>query len=228
MGGYLDPYRRAVEAFGASFESLLWNSPYTQEVRFEAIAASVDLADRSVGDFGAGRADLLDWLASRDIRTRRYVAVEAIPELHAMCQRRAASFGAGALAERADFVQEEGVFERLIAAHGLDTLLFSGSLNTLSRDGAVGVLERAWGALSGIDRGVLAFNFLSTLRRAGSDETPACRFDTMAMIRWAIGRTPLVVIRHDYLADHDCTIVMRRHAGVPSARHGEHHRPSAQ
>lgn len=210
MGEYLDPYRKAVAGFGASFEALLWNSREAQRARFAAIIDTVDPAGRIIADMGCGRADLLAMMAREAIPYAGYVGVEAIDELLEFSRQRAgqehfeeAEFIAG------DFASDPGLFDRLVAELSVDTLVFSGSLNTFGPELAEQTLTRAWQALAQTPGGVLAFNFLSDRHTVPAPTGPARRFDTLGMIRWAFERTPIVAVRHDYLASHDCLIVMR-------------------
>lgn len=216
MAKYLRPYRDAVRAFGTGFEALLWNNERMQRRRFEVLVEQIDLSGRTVADMGAGRADLLAFLVERGVPARAYLGVEGVEELREFCVTRAREraregLWAAAAFPLADFVEEELIFQRLVREHRADTFLFSGSLNTLGEAIARRVLHRAWTALERVPGGAVAFNFLSDLRRArGEAGGPAVRFDTLSMIRFAFERTPIVAVRHDYLGDHDCTIVMRR------------------
>ena len=65
---YLSPYLRAATLYGDGFGSLLWASPETQAVRFDAIQRLGDLGGKSVLDVGCGRADLYDFLHARGIQ----------------------------------------------------------------------------------------------------------------------------------------------------------------
>ena len=128
----------------------------------------------------------------------------------------------------ADFAADPVLIERL-AAGGGEVFTLSGSLNTMDERLARSVLERAWRAVARVRRGVLAFNFLSSAYEGGlgtrasavgsggsakAAQTgpdfggPARRFDTLAMIEWALTRCTSVAIRHDYLGGRDATIVM--------------------
>ncbi len=208
MSSYLEPYRRAVERLGPRFEALLWNSPATQAARFAAMADSIELHGRVIADLGCGRADLLSWLHTEGIQYGRYIGVDAIDELLDASRTRAADeVLPEAVFVHADFVSEPDLFKRLTVEEQADVLLFSGSLNTLEEDRALEVLGRAWEALSSVQGGVLAFNFLSSCRE--TLEGPAKRFDVHRVFRWALERTALVVFRQDYLGDHDATVVMR-------------------
>jgi hypothetical protein len=115
----------------------------------------------------------------------------------------------GATVLEADFAADPAVVERL-AASGGDVFVVSGSLNTMDAALAREVLERTWRAVARIRRGVLAFNFLSDrFGEPGIDAGgPARRFDTIAILTWALRACPQLVLRHDYLGGRDATIVM--------------------
>lgn len=206
---YLAPYARAVAVHGTGFGALLFGDRQWQAARFDVFARSIRMHGQSVADLGSGRADLLGHLARSGVRCRRYVAVEAVPELHdhALAQHqheRTATF------VHADFVRDTDLFARLVAEHQLDVVLFSGSLNTLAEADALAVLERAWAALAERPGAVLGFNFL-----AGGDPWPRPptglpRRDTRRWFAWACDRTPLVSFCQHYLGAHDATIVMIR------------------
>ena len=210
--GYLEPYRLAVEHGGPGFESLLWNSKAGQEARFRVVRDTVDLTGRVVADLGCGRADFAAHLHHTGVEYGRYVGVEALPDLLAFCRDRAAK---EPLPEciwlEGDFVSDHGLFKALVRTHGVDTLVFSGSLNTLEQPSALDVLGRAWDAISPVRDGALVYNFLSSMTRRGphEDTGPAKRYDTPAMIGWALDRADSVALRQDYLGAHDATIVMR-------------------
>ena len=78
---------------------------------------------------------------------------------------------------------------------------------------AEAVLGRAWEAVSrsqsGQRGGQLVFNFLSDRARRKNESTgPAHRYDPARLVSWALDRTPLVVLRHDYWGGHDATVWM--------------------
>ena len=212
---YLRPYQDAVRDHGPRFEALLWNRPETQQVRFEALISMLELEGRTLADLGCGRADLAAHLARRGVKYGRYVGVEGVGELLEACRARAREEGLEGCAFHGwDFVADEGVFERLVRDEGAEVFVFSGSLNTLEQAEAQRVLRRAWEALGQTPGGALAFNFLSDRHgdasRASEDTGPARRFDTLAMLDWAMRSTPLVRFRQDYLGGHDAAIVMIR------------------
>ncbi len=212
---YLRPYQEAVDAHGPRFEALLWNRPETQLVRFEALVSMLDLDAKTLADMGCGRADLAIFLRDRRVGYGRYVGVEGVKELCEASRARAASEGLERCVFRQiDFVADTEAFATLVRDDGVQAFAFSGSLNTLEQPGALAVLERAWDTLGQTPGGALAFNFLSDRHgdpaRTDENTGPARRFDTLAMLDWAMTRTPLVRFRQDYLGGHDAAIAMVR------------------
>jgi SAM-dependent methyltransferase len=215
--GYLSPYRAAVDQMGSCFESLLWTSPETQRLRFQAITTSIDLSNAVVLDAGCGRADLAAWMASQSIKWRRYIGVDAIPEM--VAHGRNLSL-ADAEFHLVDFVTDEGAF--LCAGERPEVIVFSGSLNTIPPSVSVRALQRAWRSCTR----ALVFNFLSADNAPRGLENPAGRAQKLspsAVARWALRRTRDFSLRHDYLEGRDATIVMlksgdRRAPGARGAR----------
>lgn len=152
---YLEPYVQASAKHGAAFRSLLWASPKTQRVRFEAIRRIIDIRGRSLLDVGCGRADLLTYLREHNSSPLDYTGVEAVEALAAAAE---AAVGPGGRIIRADFVREP---HRLFVA--ADLVAFSGSLNTLNLVEFQASLRTAFEAAN---QG-LAFNFLSSPLLAG-------------------------------------------------------------
>lgn len=209
---YLDPYRDAVSKVGPRFEALLWQSAAAQHRRFAVMAKMKNPTGRVVVDLGCGRADLASFLHGRGVEYGAYVGIEGVEELAVAARERLAREGVPEAAVMVrDFVAETGLYRELVRDHRADTLVFSGSLNTLSQDQAERTLDTAFDALE--PGGVLLFNFLSD--RAGADRRsqktgPASRFDTVRLIGWALDRSPLVKFRQDYLDGHDATILVAR------------------
>lgn len=200
---YLTPYRRAVESFGPSFEATLWASREKQIERFRVMCEMFDFTGRTILDAGSGLGDLALYLVEQGTRFGRYIGIEGVEEIVAKAQTLGlpeAEFHAG------DFVSDERIFTRHTDRHGLDVVVFSGSLNTLQADDARRVLERAWVAADE----ALIFNFLSA--RHGNpdaiDSGPAVRFDPLAMLDWALAITPRVRFRQEYFDGHDATVAM--------------------
>jgi len=207
-GKYLEPYRDVIRERGAGFEALLWSSRESQRARFRAVCEMVELQGRTVLDAGCGNADFLEFLDGAGVGYRSYLGIDALAELVENARR------LGRPAERLavlDFVAETEAFRTVGRWLGgpPEIIVFSGSLNTLEQGQALAVLERAWAACGE----ALVFNFLCSgpndpppARQPG----PARRFETLAMLRWALARTELVRYRQDYLCGHDGTVAMRK------------------
>jgi SAM-dependent methyltransferase len=223
---YLDPYLHAAQAHGAGFEALLWQSPKAQRTRFRVISRMLNSRGRTVADIGCGNADLLLDLHRRKRTPAGYIGVDAVPQTLALAERQVRAAGIEhAWFQDDDFVRDAALPARLVE-RGADTIVFCGSLNTLSQSEALAVLARFWIAMAdhpiaapqddtlpGVrdPAGALIFNFLSLRhnRERTPANPPAVRFEPLDMLAWAIERTPLVTFRHDYLRGHDATICMR-------------------
>ena len=210
---YLRPYQEAVAQHGPRFESLLWRNRDFQRTRFAVLVDAVDLTGRVVADMGCGNADLAEFLATHHVPLKRYIGVEGVPALAESSRSRIAALGVAGDIVEADFAAAD-LFTTLHAEHGVDVVMFSGSLNTFEQASALGVLDRAWSALAcdnPADGGALVFNFLSTdgPKPPSNDPTdPARRFDPGQMLAWARTKTPRVVFRQDYLDGHDAMIAL--------------------
>ena len=179
-----------------------------QTRRFEALAGGLTLDGRRIADLGSGHGDLLDWLNTQGIRFDAYLGVEALAAFDQLARARAATRNhQRASFLHADFLADDKLFETLVD-RGIDTILFSGSLNTLDEADALRVLERAWTALARSERGVLGFNFLSGGDTWERRPTNLPRRPTQAWIAWGLARTPELVFCQHYLGAHDATIVM--------------------
>lgn len=200
---YLAHYRELVERMGAAFEATGWRSREFQEERFRVMAELESFGGLVVLDAGAGRADFAAYLLERGVEPARMIAQDAMAEMVEAIDARGMKGVEGALC---DFASEADAFTRYGA---VDSVVFSGSLNTLEEDHAVAVLERAWSAA---ERSVV-FNFLSDRAPAemlARPTEPAHRFGAVRMVDWALGKTPLVKFRHEYLGGHDATVAMFR------------------
>ena len=190
---YLEPYERAARRHGAGFGSLLWASPQTQGLRFEAMRRLIDFHGKRVLDVGCGRADLLDYLIAGKVRVASYTGIEGVATLadaarakrHPACEIIAADF----LAEPQHMMI------------GAQVVVISGSLNTMEAEGFYATLRRAYEAAGDS----LVFNFLCSSRLAGAD-----------YLRWhptdevmGFARTLSDRVRklEDYLPG-DCTVAM--------------------
>ncbi len=153
--GYLTPYLDAATRHGGGFSSLLWASPHTQAARFMALTRLVGLNGKSILDVGCGRADLLDFLLSRNVKPAHYVGLEGVA---ALADAADAKRHPNAMIVRADFVREP---LRLFV--GADVVYFSGSLNTLDPVSFYATIRKAYDAAAE----TLVFNFLASPDLAG-------------------------------------------------------------
>lgn len=199
---YLEPYRRAVDHFGATFDATLWNSREYQAVRFDVLRQVVDLDGLTLLDAGCGLGDLCEFLSERNVRLRRYIGVDGVTEIIAGATQRRLP--------RAEFHCRDFVADGSALAIGTpDIIYFSGSLNTVPEAAARTVVQRAWESAR---RGVV-FNFLSdraSPEALARDTGPARRFNTLDWLDWALETTPLLRFRQEYLGGHDATIAMMR------------------
>jgi SAM-dependent methyltransferase len=195
---YLEPYERAARRHGAGFGSLLWASPQTQSLRFEAIRRLVNFHGKRVLDVGCGRADLLDYLIARKVRVASYTGIEGVATLaeaarakgHSQCE-----------IIEADFMAEP----EQLATSAAEVIVFSGSLNTMDSTGFYSTLRLAYQAAAE----TLVFNFLCSSRLAGADYLvwhPAD--EVMAFARTLSDRVRKL---EDYLPG-DCTVAMGKAA----------------
>ncbi|MGB7160386.1 MAG: class I SAM-dependent methyltransferase [Tepidisphaeraceae bacterium] len=190
---YLTPYLNAASRHGAGFSALLWATPRTQAVRFEALTRLVGLNGKSLLDVGCGRADLLDYLRARHVRPAHYVGLEGVGKLADAAE---AKSHPAALIARADFVREP-----LRMFVGADVVYFSGSLNTLDPATFYATIRKAYDAAAE----TLVFNFLSSTELAG---VSYLHWHEPSEV-WAFAKrlTPDVRRLDDYL-DGDCTFAL--------------------
>ncbi|HSF41218.1 MAG TPA: class I SAM-dependent methyltransferase [Thermoanaerobaculia bacterium] len=192
---YLYPYHDARQQGMKGFHALLWYSQEGQRARFEAIARSCPLADLEILDAGCGRADLLGYLLERGILPAHYTGLEGIPaSLRAARRKKYARCKILA----GDFVREP---EKLQV--GADVVVFSGSLNTLSRPQFYSTLGAAWAATGQW----LVFNFLSAKLWAGDPWLTWHRRSSVLAFCRSLGGEPR--FDESYL-EGDCTIAVRR------------------
>jgi SAM-dependent methyltransferase len=194
---YLMPYQEAREQGVRGFRALLWSSREGQRLRFEVIARNVRLAGRTILDAGCGRADLLVHLLASGVVPAHYTGLEMIPAAIRSARRRRL--------ERCRIVAGDFVREPEKLAVGAEVVIFSGSLNTLSRPQFHAALAAAW-ANAGR---ALAFNFLSSRFWCGEDWLTWHRKPSVLAFCRSLGGEPRAV--EGYLPG-DCTIVMERRA----------------
>ena len=199
---YLDPYRRSVERHGPCFEAALWASRDSQRRRFEVFTQMAFLPGKRILDAGCGRGDFARFLIEHSIDFDRYVGVDALPEVIDFARTRNfphCEFHQG------DLVNDE----KLFTLSQPQIICISGTLNTMTDEQALGVLDFAWRGAGQ----VLLFNFLSG--RAGElappQTGPARRIDPLKLLDWALARTTDIAFRQDYFPQgHDATIRMRK------------------
>ena len=214
---YLEPYEKATREMGAGFESQLWMSKDAQRTRFEVLTQVGRFKDRVVADLGCGVGDLPIYLHEHasDQFPKSYIGIEGVEAMAEHARSRIVEAGVErTIFDVADFVADDSLPDMLVNDAGAEVFVFSGSLNTLSMHQAMDVLDGFWYALRAAKTdersGTLIFNFLSD--RHDENRTPASapavRFDPADMLDWALKRTPIVQMRHEYLKGHDATIVM--------------------
>ncbi len=199
---YLNAYRDSQEKHGSDFEVTLWANPRSQQRRFEVMTRMTRFAGRRTLDVGCSRGDFADFLLQREIAYEHYIGIDALTEVIEYARSRNLP--------RTEF-HDTDVLDApaTMTAAQAEVVCISGTLNTMSQPQALALLQHAWEAAGR----TLIFNFLSD--RCGPEAPPqthpARRFDTMAMLDWALKRTAIVAMRQDYLPHgHDATILMRR------------------
>ena len=193
---YLAPYLRAAREHGGGFSSLLWATPKSQRLRFDAIGRIYDLSGKSVLDAGCGRADLLGYLLENRIDLDDYTGIEAVDALADEAEAR--KYPACRII-RADFVREP-----VKMFVGADVIVFSGSLNTIEDGPFYQSLSRAFDAAAE----AVVFNFLSSAALAGRDYLVWRRIEhVLGFLR----RLPGDVHTLDDYLQGDCTIAVVKH-----------------
>lgn len=197
---YLTAYREAAREHGSEFAATLWASEATQQLRFKVFSEVCYLPGKRILDAGCSRGDFAAYMARREIDYERFIGVDAVCEVIDYAQTRNLP--------RADFYCGDFVARpRLLTTGQPQVVVFSGSLNTMALDTALGVLEAGWGAASQ----TLLFNFLSdrATDKAPKQTGPAHRLNTMVLLDWALGQSDRVAFRQDYFPHgHDATIRM--------------------
>lgn len=202
--GPLEPYREAVERFGATFEATLWQSREAQALRFEVMiemVGVVSLEGCRILDIGCGRGDLAQCLHDHAIAFEGYTGLDAMPEMIEAARQRDLS---QCEFEVANVLENLNVLQR----YSPDFSFISGTLNTMDEATAKRVVKAAFDASA---HGVV-FNFLSNRHHPRFTKQPlgpARRFDAIGLIDWAMSHTPRVSFTQDYLDGHDATILMR-------------------
>jgi SAM-dependent methyltransferase len=193
---YLYPYHEAREQGARGFDALLWASREGQRIRFEAIAQIFPLAEKRILDVGCGRADLLGYLLESGIVPAHYMGLDGISASLRAARRK--KYAQCEILRAADFVRRPEALQV-----GADVVIFSGTLNTLSRPQFYRSLRAAWAAAGE----ALVFNFLSSHFWCGADWLSWHRRVTVLAFCRSLGGE--VSFDESYLHG-DCTVAVRR------------------
>lgn len=192
---YLQPYVDATRRHGAGFGSLLWASPKTQAIRFDALLRAHDLQDKTVLDVGCGRADLLQYMLDRGVVPERYIGLEAIDVLATTAEIKRLP--------RCRIVRGDFVLDPRLLAIDADVLLFSGSLNTLDEQSCYQSLAHAYTAAGS----AVVFNFLASPFLAAASFLTWHRPQTV--LAYCAKLTDDVQLWDDYMKG-DATVCLRK------------------
>jgi SAM-dependent methyltransferase len=195
---YLLPYHEARQQGAKGIHALLWTSKEGQVMRFDVIARNCPLAGMRILDVGCGRADLLGYLLERGIVPAHYTGMEMIPETIRSARRQKY--------ERCTIVAADFVREPEKLQVGADVVVFSGSLNTLTRPQFYRVLRAAWAAAGQW----LVFNFLSSKYWCGEEWLNWHRRQTVLDFCRSLGGEPR--FEAGYLIG-DCTVAVKKPGG---------------
>ena len=197
---YLAVYAEAADRSVPNYRAACWECARSQGRRFEILAGLSSLSGKCVLDAGCSRGDFARYLLDEGIDFARFIGIDAIPEVIAEANRRALA--------RSEFYVGDLVLEPTLLATGKpDVICISGTLNTLTEEQALSVLDSAW--LSVTES--LVFNFLWTGRVPSRRRrrTSIRRLPTIRLLEWAFERTTQVAFRQDYFDHgHDATIRM--------------------
>eukprot|EP00752_Nemacystus_decipiens_P013533 g11991.t1 len=162
----------------------------------------VFMLGKRVLDAGCSRGDFAAYLLEKDVAYESYVGVDAVEPVVTFANSRGL--------ERSRFVAGDFVSDpSYLSTDRPQVIAFSGTLNTMDDDTAIGLLDQAWAATSE----TLVFNFLSdrASEQAPQQTDPARRLPTLKLMDWALKQTASVRMRQDYFRfGHDATIVMRK------------------
>ncbi|MBC8202713.1 MAG: class I SAM-dependent methyltransferase [Planctomycetes bacterium] len=197
---YLQPYQEAVNNYGGTFDATLWHSKEGQIKRFDVFSSFVNFENCSILDVGCGIGDFAQYLVEKQINFSSFHGIDAMQEMIGTAIDRSI--------ENATFSVVD-VVKTLDDLPTTDWITCSGTLNAMNEPLALKLIDALFDHCTlGI-----AFNFLSN--QSGRDPKteslePASRFDTIAFLRYAMGKTPLVSFSQTYLGGHDATIVMHK------------------
>jgi 2-polyprenyl-3-methyl-5-hydroxy-6-metoxy-1,4-benzoquinol methylase len=202
---YLKPYIQAVDEHGGTFDATLWQSKEGQLLRFKTFCDFIDFNSSSIVDVGCGIGDFAEYLIAQNIQFDSFHGIDAMEAMITTANNRSIARSSFSVA---DILQCTNVLTEY------DWITFSGTLNAMSEQTAMQLIDAAF---SGCKKGV-AFNFLSN--KSGRDPRkedlqPASRFNTMALLEFALSKTPCVDFTQTYLNGHDATIVLKKCIELP-------------
>jgi len=199
---YLKPYQDSANQHGTDFAVTLWANRRSQQLRFKVFTQLCRLSGKRVLDAGCSRGDFAAYLIERGIGFAHYLGIDGLCDVIDYASERGL---ANCRFQCGDFVTHP----ELLSQDNPQVVCISGSLNTMTDERVLTVLDAAWaGACE-----VLLFNFLSDRvdQKAPKQGYPARRLNTLELLDWAMSCTPNVVFRQDYFpAGHDATIMMRK------------------
>lgn len=197
----LKAYREALMRHGPGFAATLWGSREGQQLRFDVLIDLAGFDGCVVVDAGCGAGDFAERLIERKVDFKRYVGIDALPELIECAKRRGL--------DRCEFIMANLLADPTPMVRAApDFVCFCGTLNTMEEPTARALVETAYGAAA---QGVV-FNFLSNrphARWSGRDLSPARRFDTLDWLKWALSLSSRASFTQDYLDGHDATMMIR-------------------
>lgn len=199
--GYLQPYREAVQRFGAGFEATLWTNREAQVLRFDVMIDLAGFEDCVILDAGCGQGDFAARLLERNVPFSKYIGVDAMPQMIEAAERRAMP--------RCEFAVGDVLADPSVLSRGApDYVCISGTLNTMDEDSARGLVGTAFEAAAQ----AVQFNFLSNrahARWADQDPSPARRFDPVWWLDFCLTLSSRVSFTQAYFDGHDATIMVQ-------------------
>lgn len=190
--------------FGESIETLGWGSIEQQRFRFDRVLEAVELNDRSVLDIGCGFGDLHTHVRARGISVRGYTGVDINEDLLGVARHRHPDAG---------FLRASPM-ELTPADVSADVGIMLGLLNFRQQDLAnMDYLRGMVGRAFDLCREALVFDALSEVRTPDyPEEAFVYYYDPAEVLRFALGQTPHVTLRHDFRAipQREMLVVLRR------------------
>jgi 2-polyprenyl-3-methyl-5-hydroxy-6-metoxy-1,4-benzoquinol methylase len=202
---YLKPYIQAVDEHGGTFDATLWQSKEGQLLRFKTFCDFIDFNSSSIVDVGCGIGDFAEYLIAQNIQFDSFHGIDAMEAMITTANNRSIARSSFSVAD---------ILQCTNALTGYEWITFSGTLNAMSEQTATQLIDAAFSACK---KGV-AFNFLSN--KSGRDPKnedlqPASRFNTIALLEFALSKTPCVDFAQTYLNGHDATIVLKKCIELP-------------